>query len=143
MASNAGLKVFVRLIQEAGLQDIFKCPGPFTAWIPTDAAFAALGNDLLMRLLDPNNRQLLKEVLLYHLVPGYIPTANFMAGPLTTISTKPVQVFLGPLKINDSNVVRPDIQSCNGIIDVIDKVLLPFSKWLQSRVLNRVVPAAR
>jgi uncharacterized surface protein with fasciclin (FAS1) repeats len=123
---NPDLSTFVSLIEAAGLQDIFLCAGPFTVLAPTNDAFAALDPALVDELLLPENQELLQEVLLYHILPGFNPSSDLVAGPTETLLYDfTVDVSLNPVMFNDANVVMPDIMACNGIIHTIDDILTP------------------
>jgi len=125
IARKNNLTVFVELMERVGLDEIFQCSGPFTAMIPTNEAFAALDANLLANLTDPANNQTLKDVLLYHLIPGYLPTMDMVPGPIATLQGANVQFGSDPLKFNNSTVIMPDILACNGVMSSIDTVLLP------------------
>jgi uncharacterized surface protein with fasciclin (FAS1) repeats len=127
IAEREDLTSFVSLVELAGLSDIFLCAGPFTAWIPTNAAFASLDPNLVEFLTDPVNRDLLQQVLLYHLLPGFILTTELTPSAIQTIQGENVVVSINPVTINQAFVVNPDILACNGVIDIIDGVLLPPS----------------
>ena len=102
--------------------------GPFTALLPTDAAFADLDQGLLDELMLPENIETLRNLLLYHILPGATRTTEFTAGPTDTLFTgNQVEVSLNPLLFDSADVVTPDIVACNGYIDVIDTVLDPFA----------------
>ena len=117
----------VAAVQAAGLVDTLKGEGPFTVFAPTDEAFAALPEGTVEGLLaDP---EALAAILTYHVVPGKVmsgdltnnmmaPTAN---GQDVTIMTE------GGVMVNDANVVAADVEASNGVIHVIDKVILPSS----------------
>jgi len=120
-------KTFVDLIELAGLDDIFLCSGPFTAMIPTNDAFNKLNASLLESLTDPANLDQLKDILLYHMLPGYHPTMDLVPGPLKTIQGEDVQFSANPFMFNDATVIMPDYLACNGIFDSIDEVLVPPS----------------
>lgn len=121
---DPNFSVFADLMQAAGLADIFLCAGPYTAMIPTNSAFQKLDSSVLMRLLQPQNRKELQELLLYHLLPGRRPANAFQPGHLQTIQGENVQVTREPLKINNAQVLRMNIEACNGIIQELDEVLL-------------------
>ena len=116
----------VAAVQAAGLVDALKDTGPFTVFAPTDEAFAALPEGALDKLLaDPVQ---LANVLKYHVVPGAIKAAEIADGMnATTLEEMPLTFTLkdGGVMVNDANVVAPDIMASNGVIHVIDKVLLP------------------
>lgn len=124
-AEQQDLTTFVELINLAGLGEIFLCPGPFTAWIPTNEAFANLPGYILDFLADPANRELLREVLLYHLMGGIFLSTQLSPGQLPTLEGSTVTIGVDPLTINEIGVIEVDIEACNGIIDTIDGVLFP------------------
>ena len=118
----------VAAIQAAGLVDALKAEGPFTVFAPTDDAFAALPEGTLDSLLLPENKQQLTDILLYHVVEGKV-----MAADVTGLSAAPtllgkdlaVKVDMGNVYINEAKVIITDIETSNGVIHVIDAVLLP------------------
>lgn len=126
---NPDLTTFVTLVEAADLQDVFLCAGPFTILAPTNNAFAELDPDLVEDLLRPQNQELLQEVLLYHILPGFQPSNSFQAGPTDTLLYGyVVEVDLNPLMFNNANVIEADIEACNGIIHTIDDVMSPNDK---------------
>ncbi|KFN49489.1 hypothetical protein P873_10980 [Arenimonas composti TR7-09 = DSM 18010] len=121
-------KTLVAAVQAAGLADTLKGPGPFTVFAPTDAAFAALPAGTVENLLKPENRDQLVAILTYHVVPGRVTAAQ----AATLDSAKTVQggeldidAANGGVTIDGANVVTADIAASNGVIHVVDKVLLP------------------
>lgn len=121
------LSVVVGLIRAAGLQNVFDCPGPFTALLPTNAAFEALDPAFLAFLQDPNNLDELQDLLLYHILPGATQSSDFEAGTVETLLLgETVDVGVSPLTFDEANVITPDIFADNGLIDKIDTVLTPF-----------------
>lgn len=124
---NPDLTTFIQLIEAAGLEDLALCAGPFTVLAPTNSAFAKLDPGLLIHLQNPRNQELLQEILLYHMLPGYQPSVSFTtAGPTSSLLFGfDVDVSLNPLQFNDANVIMPDIAACNGVIHTIDDVLIP------------------
>lgn len=115
----------VKAIQEAGLVDTLKGPGPFTVFAPTDEAFAKLPAGTVEGLLA--DKEKLIAVLTYHVVSGAVPAAE--AAKLTSATsvqggTLTIDASNG-VKINDATVIQADVQATNGIIHVIDTVLLP------------------
>jgi uncharacterized surface protein with fasciclin (FAS1) repeats len=118
----------VAAVQAAGLVDTLKGPGPFTVFAPTDAAFAKLPAGTVANLLKPENRAQLVQILTYHVVPGRIAAAQ-LAGrtsQATTVEGRSVSVDgrVG-VRVNGATVVQADVGASNGIIHVIDTVLLP------------------
>lgn len=129
-AGNPDFSTLVAAVQSAGLVDTLKGPGPFTVFAPTNAAFAHLPRGTVESLLRPENRAQLVDVLTYHVVPGII-RAGRLAGIRGRVAMVNGQFILadgtrGGVKINDAaNVVATDIAARNGLIHVIDRVLLP------------------
>ena len=116
----------VTAVKAAGLVDVLKGDGPFTVFAPTDEAFAKIPEQQLQSLL--MDKEALKEVLLYHVVPGKVMSTN--AVNLTsadTVQGKPIQITAkdGTVMINNAKVIKADIDCRNGVIHVIDTVLLP------------------
>ncbi|WP_319507860.1 fasciclin domain-containing protein [uncultured Methanolobus sp.] len=118
----------VTAVQAAGLADTLSGEGPFTVFAPTDEAFAALPEGTLDGLLE--DKEALTAVLTYHVVPG-----KAMSGDLSdmmvleTVQGEEVTIYIadGNVMVNDANVVQADIETSNGVIHVIDKVILPPS----------------
>jgi len=114
----------------AGLVTTLKGSGPFTVFAPTDAAFAKLPAGTVEELLKPENKEKLMAILTYHVVPGAVMAekvtqlseAKTVNGAMVKISAKN-----GKVMINDANVVTPNIETSNGVIHVIDRVILPPS----------------
>lgn len=122
-----------KALDAAGLVDTLKGPGPFTVFAPTDAAFAKLPAGTLDSLVaDPDT---LRSVLTYHVVPGRVTAAD--AAKLqsaTTVEGEDVSITAndGGVQIDDANVTQPDVMASNGIIHVIDTVILPPSLAAQA-----------
>ena len=127
-SSNADFSTLVAAVSAAGLVDTLKGPGPFTVFAPTNAAFAALPAGTVESLLLPENKDKLVAILTYHVVPGAI-TADMLVGQkqdVATVNGKTVHINgLSGVKVNKSTVTTADIKASNGVIHVIDKVLLP------------------
>ena len=127
-SSNQDLSTLVAAVKAAGLVDTLSGAGPFTVFAPTNEAFAALPKGTLASLLRPENKAKLKAILLYHVVSGKVTSAQIAPGDVTTVGGQSVTVATtGGVKINDASVVTPDVEASNGIVHVIDKVLLPKS----------------
>ena len=114
-----------KLLTDAGLIDTLKGKGPFTVFAPTDAAFAAVPADTLAAL--GADKALLTKVLTYHVVPGKVMAADIAAGDVATVAGPTVKLSIvdGKVMVNDATVVTADVVASNGVIHVIDKVLLP------------------
>jgi len=118
----------VAAVQAADLVDTLKGEGPFTVFTPTDDAFAALPEGTVANLLLPENKQALTDILLYHVVSGKVMAADVVnLTNATTVLGKDVtvKVDMGNVYINDAKVIITDIETSNGVIHVIDTVLLP------------------
>ncbi len=118
----------VAAVQAAGLVDTLKGDGPFTVFAPTDEAFAALPAGTVDSLLKPENRAQLQAILAYHVVPGKVMAIDVADGTSAATvqgSTVAFVVADGSVKVNGSNVTAADITASNGVIHVIDTVLLP------------------
>jgi uncharacterized surface protein with fasciclin (FAS1) repeats len=113
----------------AGLVDTLKGPGPFTVFAPTDAAFAALPEGTVDTLLLPENRDQLTSILTFHVAPGLYPASSLlgMRGSVPTVNGQPLHVDGrgGAVQVEGATVITPDIRASNGIIQVIDAVMLP------------------
>ena len=118
----------VAAVQAAGLVETLRGDGPFTVFAPTDEAFAALPEGTVEALLLPENRDTLVAILTYHVVPAEIMSSD-IAGQTATVATVQggtlaVDATSGVM-INEANVVAADVDASNGVIHVIDAVLLP------------------
>lgn len=129
VATGAGqFKTLAKLLDAAGLVSTLQSEGPFTVFAPTDAAFAKLDKKLVDDLLKPENKAKLAGILTYHVVPGRVfsnqavaaKTAKTVQGQNVTIEVKDGKAF-----VNDANLVKTDINASNGVIHVIDTVILP------------------
>jgi uncharacterized surface protein with fasciclin (FAS1) repeats len=117
-----------RALASAGLVKALQGEGPFTVFAPTDAAFAKLPKGTVEELLEPENREKLIGILTYHVVPGRLGAAQVVSSRgAETLAKKPVafRVEKGVVRVNDAKVVKADIATTNGVIHVIDTVLLP------------------
>ncbi len=115
-------------LTSAGLVDTLKGSGPFTVFAPTDAAFAKLPAGTLESLLKPENKTKLVAILTYHVIPGDVTAAQ--AATLTQAKTVNGAILKlsardGKVMVNNADVVKADIEASNGVIHVIDAVLLP------------------
>ena len=112
----------------AGLVDTLKGDGPFTAFAPTDEAFAKLPEGTVENLLKPENRDELVSILTYHVVPGEVYAADVVQlTSATTVNGSDVSIKVADngVSIDNANVVKTDIKASNGVIHVIDSVILP------------------
>lgn len=123
-------KTLAAALTAAGLVDTLKGTGPFTVFAPTDAAFAALPAGTVESLLEPANRDKLVAILTYHVVPGRVPAARVVGmDSATTVQGEAIDIVAadGKVMVDGATVVMPDVKATNGVIHVIDKVLMPGS----------------
>lgn len=125
--ASTSAKTLAAAVSAAGLVKTLQGTGPFTVFAPTDAAFASIQKDV-DTLLKPENKEKLSKVLTHHVVSGKLMAADLKEGKeLTTVQGEKlkVQVKVGKVMIGDAHVTSADIHASNGVIHVIDKVLLP------------------
>ncbi|MCU7553693.1 fasciclin domain-containing protein [Alteromonas sp. ASW11-19] len=129
-ASNDTFSTLVTAIEAAGITDILKDAGPYTVFAPTNAAFEALPAGTLDKLLKPANKEALVQVLTYHVVSGKF-TADRVTGlsEATTVEGAVINISsdMGKVMVENATVVKTDIMASNGVIHVIDQVLVPDS----------------
>ena len=124
-------KTLVAAVKAAGLVDTLKGPGPFTVFAPTDEAFAKLPEGLVADLLKPENKKKLQSILLYHVVSGSVKAADVVKlSGATTVQGEKVNIAVddGKVMVDGANVIKTDIQTSNGVVHVIDSVILPADK---------------
>ncbi len=116
----------VAAVKAAGLAETLSGPGPFTIFAPTNAAFAKLPKGTVEDLLKPENKAKLTSILTYHVVPGKVMAKDVKAGPVKTVNGKQATVSnKGGVMIDGAKVVATDLAADNGVIHVIDTVILP------------------
>lgn len=117
----------VAAVQAAGLVDTLKGDGPFTVFAPTDAAFAALPAGTVEELLKPENKDKLTAILTYHVVAGKVMSGDLSDGlSAATVNGANITIgTMGGVTVNGANVTQADIEASNGVIHVIDAVILP------------------
>ncbi len=113
--------------EAAGLVETLKGAGPFTVFAPTDAAFAALPAGTVEDLLKPENKDKLTAILTYHVLPGKVMSTDLAEGmKAATVNGAEVMITLdGGAKVNGAVISAPDVAASNGVIHVIDSVILP------------------
>ncbi len=126
-SANESFKTLVAAIKAAELAETLSGEGPFTVFAPTEEAFAALPAGTVDTLLQPENKDKLVKILTYHVVPAKAVSTDLESGDVTTVAGDPVKVTVesGAVTVNNANVVQADVMGSNGVIHVIDKVLLP------------------
>ncbi|MEZ9449920.1 fasciclin domain-containing protein [Vibrio splendidus] len=127
-AENGSFNTLVAAVKAADLVDTLKGEGPFTVLAPTDEAFATLPEGTVDMLLKPENKDKLVAVLTYHVIPGKIMAAEVMKlNSAVTVQGSAVMIAIddGNVMIDNAKVIMPDVEASNGVIHVIDAVLLP------------------
>lgn len=125
--SGDSFNTLEKAVKAAGLEETLSEPGPYTVFAPTDEAFAALPPEVLEQLLQPENKETLRQILTYHVVPGSITSPSVTPGEIATVEGESVAVEdnAGKITVGGATVVQPDIVASNGVIHGIDQVLLP------------------
>jgi uncharacterized surface protein with fasciclin (FAS1) repeats len=125
--ANGSFTTLAAALEAAGLVETLKGEGPFTVFAPTDAAFAALPAGTVEDLLKPENKDQLTAILTYHVVPGAVMSTDLTEGmTATTVNGKDITITLeGGPKVNGAVISAPDVAASNGVIHVIDSVILP------------------
>ena len=139
---NGSFTTLAAALQAAGLVDTLKGPGPFTVFAPTDAAFAKLPPGTVEGLLADPAR--LRAVLTYHVAPGRVTAAQVVGlSTATTVQGEPLRISAagGTVRINSATVTQADIMASNGVIHVVDTVLLPPSLGTLPRTGGAAGPA--
>ena len=129
-AVGAGqFQTLVAAVQAAGLVETLKGEGPFTVFAPTDEAFAALPAGTVENLLKPENKDQLVAVLTYHVIPGKVMSADIagkaMAVETVQGTTADIDATANGVTIDNAKVIAADVEASNGVIHVIDAVILP------------------
>lgn len=130
--SAGSFKTLVKVLEAAELVDALEGEGPFTVFAPTDEAFAKIPSETLAELLKPENKEQLRSILLYHVVPGKVAAQDVLKldgqyvktlqGDKVKVNTK------GGVMVDGARVVKTDITTSNGVIHVIDAVIMPKMK---------------
>jgi uncharacterized surface protein with fasciclin (FAS1) repeats len=126
--SNGSFKTLVAAVKAAGLVDTLKGKGPFTVFAPTDAAFAKLPKGTVASLLKPENKSKLVAILTHHVLAGAVPSKAVVGKKLSPKTVNGTSLSIDGtmgVMVSGAKVVAADVKASNGIIHVIDKVLLP------------------
>ncbi len=126
-ADNEDFSTLVEAIQAAGLEEVLASDGPFTVFAPTNEAFEALPEGALEALLEPENQDVLVQVLTYHVVPAAVLSDELESGDVPTVegSTVMIEVTDDGVMVNEAMVTEADIEASNGVLHAVDQVLLP------------------
>ena len=129
-AGNEDFSTLVAAVKAAGLAEALSGDGPFTIFAPTNAAFEKLPEGTVETLLKPENKEKLQGILKYHVVSGKVMAADVTAGEVEMLSgdKATIKVAEGVVTIDKAKVVKTDIVGTNGVIHVIDSVILPAKK---------------
>lgn len=124
---NPNLSTFVSAVEASGLAHQLKEQGPYTVFAPSNEAFRQLPKGALERLLKPENQRQLYAIISYHVVPGKVSAKDAKNAKIRTVNGKDVnlEISRGSISVDEAEVIRQDIPSSNGVIHIIDEVILP------------------
>ena len=129
VANNPSLKTLASAIDETDANEVLELQGPYTIFAPSDEAFAALPAETRQKLLQPENRPQLAQILFYHVVPGQVSASQLQSGDVKTVEGANVNVQVDPsansVRVNDATVTQADIPASNGVVHIVDRVILP------------------
>lgn len=129
VANNPSLKTLASAIDETDANEVLELQGPYTIFAPSDEAFAALPAETRQKLLQPENRPQLAQILFYHVVPGQVSASQLQSGDVKTVEGANVNVQVdqtaNSVRVNDANVTQADIPASNGVVHIVDRVILP------------------
>lgn len=127
--ADPDLSTLSAALEAADLKSTLEGDTPYTVFAPTNEAFEAIPAETRQQLLQPENRETLRQVLLYHVVPGQVTAEQLQAGPVETAAGEPVDVEVdnstSQVRVNTANVTQPDLLAQNGVVHVVDQVILP------------------
>lgn len=127
-SANQDFETLVAAVTAAGLGETLSGEGPFTVFAPTDAAFEALPAGILDKLLLPENKETLVKILTYHVVGAKVMAADVKAGKVASVEGSEITIdTMDGVKVDDATVTATDVPASNGVIHVIDKVIIPAS----------------
>ncbi|NMF62326.1 fasciclin domain-containing protein [Brasilonema octagenarum] len=128
-STQASFTTLTRAVQAAGLTQQMAELGPYTVFAPTNAAFAALPKGTIEKLLKPENKQQLIKLVSYHVLPGQVTSSQLTSGQVKTVEGSPVIVLVdtttSTVIVNGAKVIQADIPASNGVVHIVDKVILP------------------
>lgn len=129
VVANGSLKTFLAGLRAVGLVETLIGKGPFTVFAPSDEAFAALGGRTVKELFEPEpeDRDRLTKIINYHVVSGKAMSSDLKSGEAKTLGGNPLKIKVGSseVMVNDAKVIKADILASNGVIHIIDKVMMP------------------
>jgi len=127
-SSNADFTSLCKAVEAAGLIETLKGQGPFTVFAPNNDAFSKLEAETIEALLNPENKDKLTAILTYHVVPGKVMAADVMEmSEAQTVNGTPLSIYVegNTVMIDDAKIIKTDIECSNGVIHVIDSVVIP------------------
>ncbi len=125
-STNDSFDVLTALVKHAKLVGVLNGDTEFTVFAPTDDAFGRLPQGTIESLFQPENKDLLTTILTYHVVPGSVRSTQLSSGSVDSVAGIPLDITVGSgVTVNSANVVAADIEASNGIIHVVDQVILP------------------
>ena len=125
-STSDSFNVLTSLLKHAKLVGVLNGETEFTVFAPTDDAFGRLPAGAIESLYQPENRELLTTILTYHVVPGSVRSTQLSSGSVDSVAGIPLEIAVGSgVTVNSSNVIKADIETSNGIIHVVDQVILP------------------
>ncbi|HEY9877836.1 MAG TPA: fasciclin domain-containing protein [Leptolyngbyaceae cyanobacterium] len=126
-AFDNSLSSFNAALETAEMKEALSGPGPYTVFAPSNAAFEAIPITTRERLLSPENRSTLVQVLSYHVIPQALPASQIKAGSINSLSGQPLAIKVqgNQVTVNNTRVIQSDIQASNGVIHMVDQVILP------------------
>lgn len=126
-SGNPDFSTLVAAVSAAGLAETLSAEGPYTVFAPTNEAFEALPAGLLDELLKPENKEVLTQILTYHVVAGEVMSADIEPGDVPTVEGEDLTIAVtdGTVTVNGATVEAADVEASNGVIHVIDEVLVP------------------
>lgn len=139
--SSESFEILAAALAAADLTEVLAGEGPYTVFAPTDEAFEALPEELVAQLLEPENKDSLVELLTYHVVDGAVLSTDLEEGAVETLAGDEVTVSLEEgVTVNSSNVVFADVEASNGVIHVIDRVMMPGEPAAEVSVEDTIAP---
>ncbi|NBD15422.1 MAG: fasciclin domain-containing protein [Cyanobacteria bacterium] len=138
-SNNENFSTLVQAVQAADLVETLQGEGPFTVFAPTNEAFAQLPDGLVEFLLQPENKDLLTDLLTYHVVSGNVTSDQLETGTVEALNGElMIDVSEESVSVNDANVIQADVEASNGVIHAVNQVLIPegLAETIQSRMEN-------
>lgn len=126
-ATSSSFDILTKAVEAAGLAGILDSRRSLTLFAPTDSAFYALPNGTLRKLLRSENKNILRNILTYHILSGERRSSRLRSGFIETVEGSDVRIRTrnGRIRVNDATVIRTDVDASNGVVHVIDQVLIP------------------